>query len=63
MNNYPSWRSIYGAIDKSMRDEELILRFIVLYFKSNDYKKPMKEFLNIFMAKNRHLKIYSQNQI
>ena len=24
MNNYPSWRSIYGAIDKSMRDEELI---------------------------------------
>lgn len=63
MNNNYSWRTIYGAIDKNMRDEELILRFIALYFKSDTYKKPMKEFLNVFMGKNKKLNLYTKEQI
>lgn len=63
MNNNSSWRAIFGAIDKSMRDEELIIRFLSLYFESDNYKKPMKEFLNTFMGKNRHLNLYSQDKI
>ena len=63
MNNHPAWRSIYGKSDKNMRDEEMILRFLTLYFKSDEYKKPMTEFLNEFMGKNRHLKIYSGQEI
>jgi hypothetical protein len=63
MNNHPAWRGIYGRTDKNMRDEEIILRFLALYFKSDEYKKPMTEFLNEFMGKNRHLKIYSGQEI
>ncbi|MBW4615320.1 MAG: DUF262 domain-containing protein [Desmonostoc vinosum HA7617-LM4] len=63
LNNNSAWRSIYGKNDKNLRDEELILRFIALYFQDNEYKKPMKEFLNNFMGKNRHLTYYSSKQI
>lgn len=63
LNNNSSWRSIYGRNDKNLRDEELILRFVALYFQANEYKKPMKEFLNLFMGKNRHLQFYSGEQI
>ncbi|QLE59120.1 DUF262 domain-containing protein [Nostoc sp. TCL26-01] len=63
LNQNSAWRSIYGKDDKNLRDEELILRFIALYFKENEYKKPMKNFLNNFMGKNRHLKCYSSEQI
>ncbi|TAE59730.1 MAG: DUF262 domain-containing protein [Nostocales cyanobacterium] len=63
MNDHPAWRDVYGKSDKNMRDEEMILRFIALYFQSDDYKKPMTEFLNKFMGKNRHLQIYSGEQI
>lgn len=65
LNNNSAWRSIYGKNDKNirMRDEELILRFLALYFKGNEYKRPLKEFLNKFMGKNRHLKYYSGEKI
>ena len=38
-----------------MRDQELILRFLALYFNGANYRKPMKEFLNSYMGKNRRL--------
>lgn len=63
LNQNTAWRSIYGRNDKNLRDEELILRFLALYFKEDEYKKPMKEFLNNFMGKNRHLRYYSGEQI
>jgi hypothetical protein len=40
--------------------EELILRFIALYFDLDNYKAPMKHFLNIYMNKNRHFKFTKQ---
>jgi hypothetical protein len=46
-----------------MRDQELILRFLALYFDGKDYEPPMTEFLNNFMGKNRHLKARSGNEI
>jgi hypothetical protein len=46
-----------------MRDQELILRFIALYFMGNRYVKPMKGFLNKYMASNRYLQIQSREEI
>jgi len=52
-----------------MRDEELILRFLALYFspltqqQKLSYKKPMKEFLNLYMGKNKHLRFNSEIEI
>ncbi|MFA5232989.1 MAG: DUF262 domain-containing protein [Sulfurimonas sp.] len=43
--------------------EELILRFLALYFDLENYKAPMKHFLNIYMNKNRHFKYNSKNDI
>jgi hypothetical protein len=38
-----------------MRDIEMILRFVALYFFANEYKKPMKDFLSTAMKKKRTL--------
>ena len=65
LNKNQSWRNIYdsSSADPRMKDQELILRFLALYFEGQYYKKPMKGFLNKFMGKNRHLKIYTGEQI
>lgn len=63
LNKNNSWRSVYGKADNNMRDQELILRFFALYFNSNSYKKPMKEFLNSYMGKNRNLELQSESQL
>jgi hypothetical protein len=55
LNKNQSWRSIFGQIDKNMRDQELILRFLALYFNGENYKLPMKGFLNEYMGKHQHL--------
>jgi hypothetical protein len=59
LNLKQSWREVYGKVDERMRDEELILRFLAFYFDAGGYAKPMKEFLNLFMGKNRHLRQHS----
>ena len=56
LNDNDNWRAIYGPPSARLRDEELILRFLALYFNYDAYKEPMKGFLNKFMGKNRHLK-------
>jgi len=63
LNDNEAWRSIFGPYNPRMRDRELILRFLALYFVGDGYSKPMKQFLNIYMGKNRHLKLQSANQI
>jgi uncharacterized protein with ParB-like and HNH nuclease domain len=55
LNGYKNWRSIFGDYSKRLRDQELILRFFALYYNFDNYQKPIKEFLNKFMASNRHL--------
>lgn len=56
LNKNSHWRDIYGPTNRLMRDQELILRFFAFYFNQTNYKPPMKEFLNKFMAGNRELK-------
>lgn len=63
LNNNSDWRELFGKKNKRKRDEELILRFLALYFCSNDYAPSMKAFLTTFMYQNRNLKSYSEDKI
>ena len=63
INRNQSWREIYGKIHPRMRDQELILRFLALYFYGDNYVKPLKGFLNTYMGKNRHLKLQTKEEI
>ncbi|MCG5537846.1 DUF262 domain-containing protein [Halorhodospira sp. 9622] len=56
LNNLPQWRRILGkrGLDKHQKDVELILRVLALYKKWGEYEKPMKEFLNSEMRKNKN---------
>jgi uncharacterized protein with ParB-like and HNH nuclease domain len=56
LNNNTQWRHIFGKESPRQKDLELILRFFAMLFNAANYKRPMKEFLNKYMAKNRHLK-------
>jgi hypothetical protein len=53
LNDYDAWREIYGKKNKRLKDQELILRFLALYFDLERYDKPMEEFLNKFAKKHR----------
>jgi hypothetical protein len=55
LNLDENWRAVFGKVSTRMRDQELILRFLALLFRARDYNKPMKEFLNRFMAHYRDL--------
>lgn len=63
LNNDPRWRALFGPPNRKLRDQELILRFLALYIAWDDYKKPMKEFLNKFMGSNRMLDQYSWEEL
>lgn len=53
LNNLPSWRSIYGSKSPRLRDQELVLRILGLYWNSSEYRQPQKKFLNQIVANNR----------
>jgi hypothetical protein len=55
LNGNEKWRKLFGKVSTRMRDRELILRFLALYFRESHYKPPMKEFLNDFVYKYRWL--------
>ncbi|ADJ26108.1 protein of unknown function DUF262 [Dehalogenimonas lykanthroporepellens BL-DC-9] len=54
LNNEPNWRTIFGSKSLILKDQELILRFLALYFEHETYFRPMEEFLNQFSRKHRH---------
>ena len=56
MNSNQEWRALFGkqSVDRRMRDAELILRFLALAHESENYKRPMKDFLSKFMSHNRN---------
>ncbi len=56
LNKDNNWRKIFGSktFNKRKRDEEIILRFLALYYKRKKYSKPMKDFLSDFMAENQN---------
>lgn len=55
LNNNANWRALYGKKSSRLKDIELILRFLGLYFHHGSYKRPMKDFLNRYMAANQNL--------
>ena len=54
LNGYESWRNIYGNPNPRLRDQELILRFLALHYSSEDYSRPLKEFLTKFLIRHRN---------
>jgi hypothetical protein len=63
LNQRSAWRALYGPEDVRMRDRELILRFLALFFRADSYRRPLKAFLNAFMGENRYLRRYSAEHI
>lgn len=55
LNELPEWRTIFGKKSIRLKDIELILRFFAFLEDAENYKRPMKSFLNDFMTKHRSL--------
>ena len=56
LNQFDAWRKIFGSAPHNrMRDQELILRFFAMYYNSENYQRPMAEFLNRFLNQNRYI--------
>ena len=55
LNKHQSWRIIFGSPNDRMRDHELIIRFFAMFEESEKYKKPMVDFINVYVKKNRHI--------
>ncbi|MBF0318647.1 MAG: DUF262 domain-containing protein [Nitrospirae bacterium] len=55
LNTNEAWREIYGKESPRQKDIELILRFFALFYNSDEYRRPMKDFLNHCMSKYRNL--------
>jgi len=53
LNEHGSWREIYGKRNSRLKDQELILRFLALFFDGQQYQRPMNEFLNKFSKKHK----------
>ncbi len=53
LNVRPSWRSLYGRKSPRLRDQELVLRILAMYLKSDEYARPLKAFLNDFAEEFR----------
>ena len=56
LNDLSQWRQILGKAkpDSRKKDVELILRYLSLFHNQQNYRKPMKDFLSGYMAKNRN---------
>ena len=57
LNDYKSWRKIYGKPSPRLKDQELILRYFALFFYLDKYVRPIKDFLNRYMGANRSFKL------
>lgn len=55
VNENEDWRAVYGKRSDRLKDHELILRFFALFYYGAKYERPMKVFLNRYMATNRNL--------
>ncbi|MGW1715411.1 DUF262 domain-containing protein [Streptomyces sp. NPDC002156] len=55
LNESDNWRHLYGGHSLRLRDHELILRIMALYYNAPAYRRPQKVFLNIFLSEHREL--------
>lgn len=63
LNKNESWRKLFGKVPDRQRDEELILRFLALYYEFEDYRPSMTRYLNEFMKRNQTLKRQERSEI
>lgn len=63
LNDLTAWRTLYGKKSARLKDIELILRFFALYYYGQKYRRPMKSFLNRYMAANKNLDKQSGEQL
>lgn len=63
LNKCAEWRALVGKPNRRKRDQELILRFIALYFSFDQYQPPMKSFLNQIMHDNKDMKLYDELEV
>ena len=54
LNDHQSWRKIFGRPSPRLKDQELILRFLAMYFDGENYTRPLSEFLNKFAGAHRN---------
>lgn len=54
LNDYSSWRTVFGKPHTRLKDQELILRFFALFHGLSDYQRPLSEFLNKYSGRNRN---------
>jgi hypothetical protein len=55
LNRAKTWRSLYGTESIRLRDQELVLRALALYVSPGTYKRPLKKYLNDFVAAHRYV--------
>lgn len=53
LNENSSWRELYGPKSRRIRDHELILRTLALYERADQYRRPLKQFLNDYAKEKR----------
>jgi hypothetical protein len=54
LNKLDEWRKLFGAESERLKDHELIIRFLTLYFDHQSYQRPMENFLNKFCARHQN---------
>lgn len=57
LNENQSWRRLFGARSKRLRDHELITRILALFTDSTSYRRPLKSYLNSFVREFRTVEI------
>ncbi|GAA2170527.1 MULTISPECIES: DUF262 domain-containing protein [Glycomyces] len=55
LNSHRQWRTIFGPDSHRLKDQELILRFFAFWKDHARYKRPLKGFLNEFLARNQNI--------
>ena len=63
LTELPEWRDVFGKENERLKEQELILRFFALYYFRDSYQKPLKGFLNRFMAVNRDFEIVNTEDL
>ena len=63
LNEEKTWRKLYGNKSSRLKDMEMILRFFAFYYCADKYSRPMKDFLNRYMASNRNLKPQTEAEL
>lgn len=54
LNEDSHWRNLYGPPSTRFKDHELILRVLALYENASAYERPVKTFLNRYLAENQN---------